>query len=97
MVISNNEVVRVIAEIPPGHRHLRTTVVLVDGTEMVFQEATIANIVRAYIGVKTHPKTRRIELTGKLLEERKDGYAEWQLLEEEKGSGPETAEAGSND
>ncbi len=85
MMIKNIEVVRVIAEIPPGHRHLRTTVILADGTEMVFQEATIANIVRAYIGVKTHPKTRRIELTGKLLEERKDGFAEWQLVEEGQG------------
>jgi hypothetical protein len=97
MVIRNNEVVRVIAEIPAGHQHIRTTVVLVDGTEMVFQEATIANIVRAYIGVKTHPKTICVELTGKLLKERKEGYAEWQLLEVAKGSGPETAEAGSKD
>ncbi len=72
-----------IAEIPAGHRHLRTTVVLVDGTELVFQEAAIANIVRAYVSVKTHPTATRLVLTGKRLAERKEGYAEWQLLEED--------------
>jgi len=73
----------VIAEIPVGHQHLRTTVVLADGTEMVFQEAAIANIVRAYIVVKTHPRTTRIELKGEWAAERKEGYAEWQLIERE--------------
>ncbi len=82
MLIRNEDIARVIAEIPPGHRHLRTTVVLTDGTELVFQEATIANIVRAYIGVKTHPAATRMALKGVRLEERKDGYAEWQLVEE---------------
>ncbi len=82
MLIRNEDIARVVAEIPAGHRHLRTTVVLADGTELVFQEATIANIVRAYIGVKTHPTTTKVVLQGGRLEERKEGYAEWQLLEE---------------
>ena len=56
MIIRNEDIVRVTAEIPEGHRHLRTTVVLADGTELVFQEAAVANIVRAYVGVKTHPR-----------------------------------------
>ena len=82
MIIRNEDIRRVIAEVPEGHRHLRTTLELADGTELVFQEAAIANIVRAYIGVKTHPRARRVVLKGERLEERKEGYAEWQLLEE---------------
>lgn len=83
MIIRNEDIVRVTAEIPGGHRHLRTTVELADGTELVFQEAAVASIVRAYVGVKTHPVRRRVVLRGELLAERKEGYAEWQLLEEE--------------
>jgi hypothetical protein len=82
MLIHNEDIKELIAEIPEGHKHLRTTIVLQDGTEMVFQEATIANLVRAYITVKTHPVKRKIILKGKRLDERKDGYAEWQLIEE---------------
>jgi len=83
MIVRNKDILRVISEIPPGHRHLRTTVVLADGTDLVFQEAAIANIVRAYIRVKTHPTTTRVVMNGELLADRKEGYAEWQLLEED--------------
>jgi hypothetical protein len=83
VVIHNEDIKEVTAEIPEGHKHLRTTIVLQDGTEFVFQEATIANLVRAYIMVKTHPVKRKVTLRGKSLSERKDGYAEWQLVEEE--------------
>jgi len=82
MLIRNEDIQSLIAEIPEGHKHLRTTVVLRDGTELVFQEAAMANLVRAYIGVKTHPTARKVALHGVRIEERKDGYAEWQLLEE---------------
>jgi len=81
MLIRNEHVSRVIVEIPPGHRHLRTTVSLEDGTELVFHEATIANIVRAYVSIKTHPTTARIVLHGGAVAGRKEGFAEWQLLE----------------
>jgi hypothetical protein len=83
VVIHNEDIKEVTAEIPEGHKHLRTMMVLQDGTEFVFQEATIANLVRAYIMVKTHPVKRKVTLKGKSLSERKDGYAEWQLVEEE--------------
>jgi len=83
MLIHNEDIKELIAEIPEGHKHLRTTIVLQDGTEFVFQEATIANLVRAYIMAKTHPVKRKVTLKGKSLSERKDGYAEWQLVEEE--------------
>lgn len=83
MIINNEDIKELTAEIPEGHKHLRTTIVLQDGTEFVFQEATIANLVRAYIKVKTHPTTKRVKLKGRKLTERKKGYAEWQLVEEE--------------
>ena len=83
MIVKNEDIRRVIIEIPEGHRHLRTTVGLADETELVFQEAAIANIVRAYVRVKTHPLAKRVVLQRERLAERKEGYAEWQLLEDE--------------
>lgn len=80
--LRNEDVVEVVAEIPEGHRHLRTTVRLADGTAMTFQEATVAAIVRAYIAVKTDPLRRRVALRGRRVTGGKEGYAEWQLLEE---------------
>jgi len=82
MIIRNEDVKELTAGIPEGHRHLRTTIVLQDGSEFVFQEATIANLVRAYITVKTHPVIKKVTLKGERLDERKDGYAEWQLVED---------------
>jgi hypothetical protein len=81
MVIANEEIKELIAEIPEGHRHLRTTLVLQDGREITLQEATVANLVRAYITVKTHPACDGLRLRGQRLSSRKEGYAEWQLLE----------------
>lgn len=81
MIIANEEVNELTTEIPEGHKHLRTTVVLQDGREFTFQEATIANLVRAYITVKTHPELTRVRLSGRKLVMKKEGYAEWQLLE----------------
>lgn len=81
MNIKNEDVKELIAEIPEGHKHIRTTIVLQDGTEMTFPEATIANLVRAYISIKTHPSLSKAVLRGARVDERKAGYAEWQLLE----------------
>ena len=81
MNIKNEDIKALIAEIPEGHKHIRTTLVLQDGTEMTFQEATIANLVRAYVSIKTHPVLSKIVSSGTKLDEKKDGYAEWQLLE----------------
>ena len=84
-VLRNEDVVRVLAEIPPGHHHLRTTVSLSDGSSLTFQEATVAALVRAYVAVKTDPLRTKVALTGRRVEGRKDGYAEWQLTEEAEG------------
>jgi hypothetical protein len=80
-LLRNEDVARVVAEIPQGHQHLRTTVTLADGSSITFQEATIAALVRAYVAVKTHPLRTRVVLTGKRVENRKSDYAEWQLVE----------------
>ncbi len=82
MIVRNEDIKELIAEIPEGHKHLRTTIIFEDGSELTFQEAAIANLVRAYIAVKTHPSVTRVRLKGRNLSERKEGYAEWQLLEE---------------
>jgi hypothetical protein len=82
MMISNEDIVEVVAEIPEGHRHIRTKVILGDGTEFVFKEAAVANIVRAYVTLKTDPVKSLVRLKGRKLAERKQGYAEWQLVEE---------------
>jgi hypothetical protein len=88
MIIRNEDVRELIAEVPEGHRHLRITLFLTDGTEVVFQEATIANLVRAYVTVKTHPTKGRVALKGRKVDHGKDGYAPWQLIEEgEEGDG----------
>jgi hypothetical protein len=80
-LLSNEDVTRVVAEIPQGHRHLRTTVTLADGSSITFQEATVAALVRAYIAINTHPLRTRVVLTGRRVENRKSEYAEWQLVE----------------
>jgi hypothetical protein len=81
MIVTNAEIKGVVVEIPEGHKHLRTTLVLLDGREFTFQEATMANLVRAYITVKTHPVHTTVRLTGRHLSARKKDFAEWQLLE----------------
>lgn len=83
MIIKNEDIKELIAEIPEGHKHQRVKIILHDGSELVFQEATIANLVRAYINIKTHPKITKIILKGRHLKEIKEGYARWQLLEED--------------
>ena len=81
MIIVNEDVNELTIEIPEGHKHLRTTIMLQDGREFTFQEATIANLVRAYITVKTHPELMRVRMSGRKLAPKKEGYAAWQLLE----------------
>ncbi len=82
MIIANEDVRELVAEIPEGHEHLRTTIMLHDGRSFTFQEATIANLVRAYITIKTHPRKLMIRMSGRKLADGKEGYAEWQLMEE---------------
>ncbi len=82
VVLRNEDVAEILAEIPEGHLHLRTTMRLADGSAITLQEATVAALVRAYVAVKTDPLRRRMVLKGRRVAGRKEGYAEWQLLEE---------------
>ncbi len=82
LVIRNEDVREVHLEVPEGHRHLRTTLVLSSGQRIVLQEATVANIVRAFVTVKTHPQIERVVLKGRKLNQRKEGFAQWQVLED---------------
>ncbi len=81
-IYRNEDVKRIIAFIPPSHRHIRIVIEFNDQT-IVLQEATIAAIVRAYIDIATHPNRKAIEMISKRMgsNERKPGYAEHQLIE----------------
>lgn len=80
--LTTEDITALVAEIPDGHRHLRTTLTLADGSTITLQEATVAAIVRAYIAIKTEPVRTKVVMRGRELQERKPGYAAWQLLEE---------------
>lgn len=82
MDIRNEDIREILVEIPESHKHIRTKIILHDKTELIFQEAAIANITRAYITVKTHPHKTSVTLKGRQLAEKKAGYAGWQLLED---------------
>ena len=84
-IYANADIEAVILEVPEGHRHLRAVLCLKTGAELVLQEATVANLVRAYIRVKTDPVRQACTLRGRELDEseRKPGFAAWQLLDED--------------
>lgn len=81
-ILRNEDVTQLVVEVPAGHRHLRTTLRLADGSSITLQEATVAAMLRAYISVKTDPVKERVALSGRHVDERKEGYAVWQLMEE---------------
>ncbi len=84
-VIRNEDVESILIGVPKNHKHLRICLKLKDKT-LILQEATIANIVRAYVTVKTHPTIRALKLESRELPETeiKSGYAKHQLLESER-------------
>lgn len=82
-IIPNEGIKRVLVGVPKDHKHLRICIELKNGTNLVFHEATIANISRAYITLKSRPNIRAQELEMKTVkgEQSKEGYARHQLLE----------------
>lgn len=88
-ILANADIAEIVLAPPHGHQHLRATIKLHSGEEIILQEATVANLVRAYVGIKTHPKRRSYRLIGRELdeEEMKSGFATWQLLEKESEKG----------
>jgi hypothetical protein len=83
-LIRNSDVLSLELAVPQGHEHLRATLELADGGRLILQEATVANLVRAYVSVVTSPTRRAVRLVGRELApaDLKEGYAPWQLLEE---------------
>jgi len=79
-IYRNKDVKRVIAFIPPGHRHVRIYIEFRDQS-IILQEASISAILRAYVNVSHHPTRKAYELVNTKLEKRKYGYAEYQLIE----------------
>ncbi|MCE1245839.1 MAG: hypothetical protein LWY06_04250 [Firmicutes bacterium] len=79
-VYKNSDIMSVSMGVPPGHRHIRTSIETPEGV-LVFQEATIAAIVRAYTTIKTHPVTESVKLVCSPLDTKKKGYAQYQLME----------------
>ena len=80
----NSDITKIKIGIPEGHKHIRTIIETKNGEKLIFQEATIANIVRAYTIIKTHPQKRALELAQKQLSDKKEGYADNQLIETDK-------------
>ena len=79
-IFSNADIIRLVAGIPRNHHHIRMSIETVDHERIVFQEATLAAISRAYLSILLHPEKRVTQL---LLEEiqGKLGYASPQLQE----------------
>jgi len=82
-LIRNEDISTALLGVPEGHRHLRLALTTRDGKTLVLQEATVAAIVRAYTGIKTHPVRRAVKMVSMPVAERKKGYAEHQLVEED--------------
>jgi len=80
----NEDISRIVAFIPPGHKHVRLLIEARDQS-ILLQEATIAAIVRAYISITTHPSRRVVELVGRYMDSGKEGYARYQLIESSRG------------
>lgn len=74
------KLVKVVAAIPPGHRHLRMALFFDDGEVVVLTEALAAGLARAYIDVAAHPTRRGVVLCIQEMQG-KPGYAKWQLIE----------------
>ncbi len=74
------KLVKVVAAIPTGHRHLRIVLFFDDGEVVVLTEALAAGLTRAYIDVVAHPTRRGVVLCVQEVQG-KPGYAKTQLVE----------------
>ena len=81
IVFRNEDIKRVLIGIPKGHKHVRAIIETEKDCILIFQEATIANLCRAYMTILTHPIIEAIELKKTLVTKRKKNFAEYQLLE----------------
>jgi len=81
-VLKNSDVKFMAAFIPHGHRHVRVLINIGDEI-LILQQATIDALIRAYTSVALHPLRKAHALILKKLpsKERKEGFAEYQLVE----------------
>ncbi len=87
LIFPNDTIQQVLVGTPTGHRHLRI-LVETDKHLLVFHEATLANLVRAFVTVKTHPRTTVLKLAREQSNAFRPGFATSQLLEQP-GTGAE--------
>ena len=83
LVVRNSDIEKVLLGAPRGHKHIRGLIFLKNGIILVLQQATLENIARGVISLITHPMRRALCLRSIKLESRKEGYAEYQLIEED--------------
>ena len=81
LLLRNREVLRVLVGVPEGHQHLRARIETAAGDVITLQEATLAALARAYLQITTHPTLQAVELRAEAVAARKDGFAEYQLLD----------------
>jgi len=81
-IVRNEDVKFLATFIPLGHRHVRVIINLGDEI-LIFQQAFIDALIRAYASVALHPYKKCQALTLRKLssKERKEGFAEYQLIE----------------
>jgi hypothetical protein len=89
IVIRNHDIKEILIGTPKSHKHIRAALHLKDGRIFVLHHATIANLVRAYTTITTHPHKKSIKLKGQLLENQKEGFAPYQLIETDEDEGLE--------
>ncbi|MEM1597482.1 MAG: hypothetical protein QXP31_00165 [Pyrobaculum sp.] len=73
--------VKVVAAVPTGHRHLRMALFFQDGEVVLLTEALAAGLARAYVDVVAHPTRRGVVLCVEEVQSGKPGYAKTQLVE----------------
>ncbi len=73
-------VVRVLIGIPKNRKHIRTIIEFESGEMLIFNEAELSNITRAFIHILTHPLDMAIELKHQEIKG-KTGFNSHQLVE----------------
>ncbi|MDZ7331858.1 MAG: hypothetical protein ONB31_07750 [candidate division KSB1 bacterium] len=82
--LSTQNVMQMLFGIPENHKHCRLVLKTEQAATLVFSEALVAAIVRAYVTVKTHPTQGGLEMTSQPISNGKADFATWQLLETDK-------------
>jgi hypothetical protein len=90
--LSTDAVDRLLFAIPATHKHYRLALITRENECLILSEAVVAAVVRAYVGIKTHPLLTGIEMTSVTLPSPKEDFANHQLLETEKSSAAIQAE-----